>query len=59
MKRAFVIVALLFAAAVADAANVGVSNTVAAFDPRGRTSEVSADILLNTKVPRGTLILLR
>ena len=74
MKKALIMTALLATAATADIPSVAVSADItldtqtqgagvlaqdAAVDARGLTFDVSGDILLNTKVPYGTLIILR
>lgn len=60
MKKAIVVIALLLASAgMLDAQDTLDSNTLAVFDPRGLTSDVSLEILLNTKIPLGTMIIIR
>ena len=74
MKKAFILAALLAAAYVADAANVASSSDIALdtrtqgvgvlaaetqVDSRGLTRAVSLDLTLDTRIPLGTMILIR
>ena len=74
MKKALIIAALLATAYVADAANVASSSYIdldvrtqgvgalvneTQVDPRGLTRAVSLDLTLDTRIPLGTVILIR
>ena len=74
MKKAFILAALLAAAYAADAANVASSSDITLdvrtqgvgvlaaetqVDSRGLTRAVSLDIRLDTRIPLGTILLIR
>ena len=60
MKKAIVVIALSLASVgIVDAADSLSSNTLTTFDPRGLTFDVSCEILLNTKIPLGTMIIIK
>ena len=74
MKKALIFTALLAAACVADAANTAASADIALdtrtqgaavlageaeMDVRGLTVDLSTDILLDTRIPLGTMFLVR
>ena len=60
MKKAIVVIALLLTSAgILDAQDSLSSNVLVEFDPCGLTFDVSLEILLNTKIPLGTMIIIR
>jgi len=61
MKKVLILAALLAAACVADASTAASTDESSSItlDARRRTFAVSLDITLNTKIPLGTVILVK